>query len=105
MYQQLKVGGGKKHLFTQIMKKKKTVQPKQKQKQKPKPKIKEKTSKQKIFEALDTALYIVGIEGEHHKIWAIHEIIRILAGPDDYKKYARQYKRQNGWNWDVGMAP
>lgn len=101
MYYQLKVGGGKKHLFTQIMKKKKTVQPKQK----PKPKIKEKTSKQKIFEALDTALYIVCIGGEHHKIWGIHEIIRILAGPNDYKKYARQYKRRNGWNWDVGIEP
>lgn len=103
MYYQLKVGGGKKHLFTHIMKKKKTVQPKQKQK--PKPKIKEKNSKQKIFEALDTALYITSIGGEHHKIWAIHEIIRILAGKEGYKKFARQYKRQNGWNWDVGIAP
>ena len=103
MYYQLKVGGGKKHLFTQIMKKKKTVQPKQKQQ--PKPKIKEKTSKQKINEALDVGLYIVAFEGEHHKNWAIHEIMRILAGEEGYKKYARQYKRQNGWNWDVGIAP
>lgn len=85
------------------MKKKKTVQPKPKPKSKPK--IKEMSSKQKIFEALDTALYIVCIGGEHHKIWGIHEIIRILAGKEGYKKYARQYKRRNGWKWDVGVEP
>jgi hypothetical protein len=86
-----------------MKKKKKTVQPKQKQK--PKPKEKEKTAKQKINEALDIALYIVAFGGEHHKNWAIHEIMRILAGKEGYRKYARQYKRQNGWNWDVGIAP
>ncbi len=103
MYYQLRLEVYKKHLFTQIMKKKKTVQPKQKPK--PKPKEKEKTAKQKINEALDIALYIVAFGGEHHKNWAIHEIMRILAGKEGYRKYARQYRRQNGWNWDVGIEP
>ena len=59
-------------------------------------------------EALDTLLDLGGFDGGHHKMWAIDQAIRILAG-DNYDKIIAEYcDGEDGsetYEWDIGIAP
>lgn len=58
--------------------------------------------------ALDLALRYGGIDGEHHKAWAIDQMCRALLG-ERYDAWVMKAKAgEDGpetYTWDVGLAP
>lgn len=63
---------------------------------------------QKIEKALEIAASYGGIDGAHHKAWAIDQIVRALTG-DDYEDWVAAVKDgEDGpdtYDWDEGIAP
>jgi len=49
-----------------------------------------------------------GIDGGHHKQWALDQIVRILTG-DEYDKWVTKFEDgEDGphtYEWDAGIAP
>ncbi len=49
-----------------------------------------------------------GIDGGHHKMWVLDQIVRLLTG-DKYKDWVREYcDGEDGpctYSWDIGIAP
>ena len=64
--------------------------------------------KNRIREAIDLAVRFGGIDGEHHKLWVIDQMVRTLAG-DDYDRVVAEAKAgedgPNTYEWDCGIAP
>ena len=62
----------------------------------------------RIQEAINLGIRYGGIDGSHHKMWTIDQMLRILCG-DDYDETIRQAKSgEDGpdtYEWDVGIAP
>jgi len=58
------------------------------------------TKRKRIKEALEIALRYGQIDGGHHKMWVIDQMVRILAG-DKYKELTTE----PGYEWDTGIAP
>ena len=58
----------------------------------------------KIEKALDFIFNDGQFDGAHHKAWAIDQIAQIL-GQNQYKDYVKNYKRENGTEWDTGIVP
>ena len=62
---------------------------------------------QQIEKALELILRYGDIGGDHHKMWVIDQVVRILA--DDYKKWVRNAcDGEDGpdtYGWDEGIAP
>lgn len=68
--------------------------------------IKEAQSKR----ALDTAYNYGQIDGSHHRLWVIDQMIRELCGDEDtYNQWVAKYEEplENGdyYVWDCGIAP
>jgi len=61
----------------------------------------------KIDDAIALALQYGDIDGGHHKMWVIDQILRILA--DDYEKLISDANAgEDGpdtYSWDEGIAP
>ena len=56
-------------------------------------------------EALDLACRYAQIDGGHHKMWVIDQMVRVLLG-DEYGKWVKEYEGPDGeYSWDVGIAP
>lgn len=47
------------------------------------------TDKEKIKQAVDFAWQYAQIDGKHHKMWVIDQMIRILLGKEKYKFMGR----------------
>lgn len=63
----------------------------------------------KIKSTLEIANSYAQIDGSHHKMWVIDQMIRCLLG-DSYEKWIKNARRgPNGENeyyeWDEGTAP
>ena len=62
---------------------------------------------QQIEKALELILRYGGIDGDHHKMRVMDQVVRILA--DDYKKWVRNAcDGEDGpdtYGWDEGIAP
>lgn len=60
-------------------------------------------AKAKIADALDRIDRSGGVDGEHHKQWALDQVVRILAG----KGYAQWVAKRvaDGYAWSEGIAP
>lgn len=58
--------------------------------------------------AIELAVRYGQIDGAHHKLWVIDQIVRLLAG-DEYDTIITQAKAgehgPNTYRWDVGIAP
>lgn len=66
------------------------------------------TSEEK--QVIELAVKYGQINGEHHKMWVIDQIIRIIAAPDGaYEEIIREAKAgEDGpetYDWDVGIPP
>ena len=63
----------------------------------------------RIKEALKIAWQYGCIDGGHHKMWTIDQMVRVLCGSEeDYKKWVEAYETPDGdnyWLWDCGVAP
>lgn len=64
----------------------------------------EKILKERIKEAIATAVYAMSIEGEHHKVWALDKIVKDLAA-EDYNNVVGNFKADTGKDWDTGIEP
>jgi len=63
-----------------------------------------------VSEAIEMAFENGQVDGAHHKMWVIDQIVRILVGSE--KKYEELVKRAcdgedgpNTYAWDTGVAP
>ena len=68
----------------------------------------ELTSKAKIKEALDLAINYGTIDGAHHKMWVIDQIVRTLTGKHYKAVIEASCNGEDGANtyeWDEGIAP
>ena len=58
--------------------------------------------------AVELAVRYGGIDGSHHKMWVIDQMVRILAGKD-YEDVARRAcdgeDGPNTYSWSVGVVP
>ena len=58
--------------------------------------------------AVDLAFRYGGIDGAHHKMWVIDQMVRILAGDSYTELVAEACKGEDGPNtyeWDTGTPP
>lgn len=70
---------------------------------------------ERIARALEIAVSYSGIDGSHHKTWAIDQMVRALTGcpeggeSDEYKQLvAEACDGEDGpetYEWDTGIAP
>lgn len=64
--------------------------------------------KERINEAVKIAWQYGQIDGSHHKMWVIDQMIRVLLGEDKYGKFIESYETPDGedyYTWDIGIAP
>lgn len=58
-----------------------------------------------VNEAVQIASNYGGIDGGHHKMWVIDQMLQALLGPDDYEKFIDWYTEDDEYEWDKGIAP
>lgn len=64
-------------------------------------------NKQRMSNAITIALEYGQIDGAHHKMWVIDQMIRALTG-DNYEDFIKKYyiDEDGGTSdWDCGIAP
>lgn len=62
----------------------------------------------RIKNALTYAWSYGQIDGSHHKMWVIDQMVRALLGEEGYKNFVERYETPDGedyWEWDMGIAP
>lgn len=62
---------------------------------------------ERIKEALKIAWSYAQIDGAHHKMWVIDQMVRVLCG-EKYTEWIKTYETPDGedyYVWDVGIAP
>lgn len=58
----------------------------------------------RIKEAISIAFNYGNIDGSHHKMWVITQMVRKLLGDEEFKKFLAEYN-QDEYEWDEGIAP
>jgi hypothetical protein len=62
----------------------------------------------RITAALEVAADYGGIDGDHHKMWVIDQMVRALTGPG-YEAWVKVYEGPDEegetYDWDCGIAP
>jgi hypothetical protein len=61
-----------------------------------------------IDKALSIAYHCGGIEGSHHKMWVIDQMVRALAGltyEDWVKVFEHGEDGPQTYEWDTGISP
>lgn len=65
-------------------------------------------SEERVQEALNLILQYGGIDGDHHKMWVLDQVVRVLTG-DRYAEWVKEAKNgEDGpqtYDWDEGIAP
>ena len=65
------------------------------------------TDRKRIDKAAKIAWQYAQIDGAHHKMWVIDQMLRVLLGEDGYGKFIEAYETPYGeeyYTWDVGIA-
>ena len=70
----------------------------------------EKIMDERIEKALKLAWDYGQIDGSHHRLWVIDQMVRVLCGnEEEYKKWVKKYEEplEDGdyYSWDEGIAP
>ena len=61
----------------------------------------------KLLERIERAVEIAmlgDIDGGHHKMWVIDQMLRTLLG-DQYAAWREEYEERGKYQWDEGIAP
>ena len=58
---------------------------------------------ERIDKALEIAYQYAQIDGSHHRLWVIDQMLRELLG-DKYKSWIKKYE-EGDYKWDIGIAP
>ncbi len=66
--------------------------------------IKSLKAQQRIDKATEIAYQYAQIDGAHHKMWTIDQMLRELLG-DGYDKFVKEYEEDGEYKWDIGIAP
>lgn len=72
--------------------------------------LEEYNTDERIKKALKMAWEWGQIDGDHHKMWVIDQMVRALCGSEEeYTKWVNKYTEplEDGdyYNWDSGIAP
>jgi hypothetical protein len=59
---------------------------------------------ERIEMAIATGFGYGAIDGDHHKMWVIDQMIRVLAG-ERYEQFVEEYREGGEYAWDEGVAP
>ena len=59
--------------------------------------------KSKVENTLGIAFEYGQIDGSHHRVWCIDQMVRELA--DDYGNFIKEYEEDGEYTWDIGIAP
>lgn len=59
----------------------------------------------RIADACDIAYGLGGIEGDHHRMWVIDQMLRALLGDEAYNDWVKAYEESGDYKWDTGIAP
>jgi hypothetical protein len=59
------------------------------------------TLQDRISDAVEIAEEYGRIDGAHHKMWVIDQMVRVLLG----ERYAEWFEADGGEWWDQGVAP
>ncbi len=64
----------------------------------------------RIEAALDLAWRYGQIDGSHHRLWVIDQMVRVLCGnEEEYKKWVDKYTEpiedSDYYEWNCGIAP
>ena len=59
----------------------------------------------RIHEAVELAVRYGQIDGGHHKMWVIDQMIRTLLGKAGYDSLIATYTLGDEYYWDEGIAP
>ena len=62
------------------------------------------TDQEKIDNAIDLIQSYGTIDGGHHKMWVLDQVLRLLMGEEDYGKWI-DGEEVAGYSWDEGIAP
>lgn len=65
---------------------------------------------ERIKKALELAWSYGQIDGSHHRVWVIDQMVRALCGSDEeYTKWVQAYTAPlddgDYYEWDTGIAP
>lgn len=67
-----------------------------------------KNNKQRILDAIKIGLQYGQVDGSHHKMWVIDQMIRELTG-ENYDDFIKEYRKgedgDDTYEWDCGIAP
>ena len=65
-------------------------------------------NEQRIKQALELIANYGGIDGGHHKMWVLDQVVRILT-EQEYDKWVELFQDgeygPNTYEWDTGTAP
>lgn len=60
----------------------------------------------RIQDAVNIAWRFGQIDGDHHRVWVIDQMVRALIGNEaEYKAWVSNYENNGEYEWDVGIAP
>ena len=65
-------------------------------------------TKKELIKLLKIVWQYAQIDGAHHKMWVIDQMLRVLLGQDKYGKFIESYETPDGedyYTWDVGIVP
>ena len=62
------------------------------------------SDKKKIKEAVEIGLRYGQVDGDHHKLWVIDQMLRKLLGKD-YDDAIAENTGEDDFEWDTGIAP
>lgn len=66
----------------------------------------EQVWKERAHRALALAIELGQVDGAHHKMWVIDQMVRELTGEKGYEQFLEIFRNDNGgYDWDGGIAP
>ncbi len=66
---------------------------------------------QRIKKALELAYQYGQIDGGHHRLWVIDQMVRALLDEEDYSVFVKAYQEpleddgEMSYEWETGIAP
>lgn len=62
------------------------------------------SAEKRIDKAIEIAYQYAQIDGDHHKMWVIDQIIRKLL-KNNYDNWVKEYEEDGEYLWDTGINP
>lgn len=60
--------------------------------------------RQGLGDALDVAFRYGQIDGDHHKLWVIDQMLRLILG-EGYEEFVQKFQASGDYEWQTGIAP